>query len=347
MNKPDGILQKNYRVFVVINALSYLGFGTHTMFIPLFFWINVPTLALFNIFSAIIWAVSYFLNRNSKHRVAIILLTTEVILHALLATFFLGWASGFHYYFLPLLLFNFINYRQTLRVIIVFAFLIFLGYIGLYIYTHRSEYHIEIMYDVLNALNFMNIAVNFSALGILGYHFRVASIRAEPEMEYLAMTDALTKLFNRRKMHAILEQEAIRFEREPNPFLIAITDIDRFKKFNDNYGHICGDYVLKEISLLMDQTLRKQDSVARWGGEEFLIMLPNTKLVDGIKVVEKLRKKIADTKYRFEGNEFKVTLTFGVTEFDGSASIESCINRADEMLFAGKKRGRNCVITTQ
>ena len=346
MFKTAEISRDNYRLSVALNYLCYLGFGAHSLFIPLFFWIGVPELAIFNIFSSLLWVLAYFLNRAAHHREAIIFAAIESIVHAALATYFLGWDSGFHYYFLPVILFLCINHKQNIFTIIIEALLIFAGYLWLLNYTHQPDFVAQVPGAILDGLQYMNIAVNFSAFGILGYFFRIASMRAEQQMELLATTDTLTGLFNRRKMHELMDQEVIRYRRDKKSFLIVITDIDHFKKFNDDYGHDCGDYVLQQVSQLMKDSLRQQDVVARWGGEEFLIMLPETELEGGVQAIEKLRETLANTVYQYEDSTFSVTMTFGVTAYDGSCDVEACIKHADEVLYAGKRGGRNRVVST-
>jgi len=344
--KAAEIERENYRLYIALNYLCYLGFGAHSLFIPLFFWLGIPELAIFNIFSSLLWALAYFLNHAAHHREAIIFAAIESVVHAALATYFLGWDSGFHYYFMSIILFLFINHKQNIVTIIIEATLVFAGYIWLYQYTHRPEFVLEAPLAVLDGLLLMNIAVNFTAFGVLGYFFRVASTRAEQQMELLATTDTLTGLFNRRKMRELIDQEVIRYQRDRKPFLLVITDIDRFKNFNDNYGHDCGDYVLQQVSLLMKSSLRQQDVVSRWGGEEFLIMLPETEQEGGIQAIEKLRETLANTRYEYKSVQFSVTMTFGVTIYDGSCDIDTCIKHADEMLYAGKRGGRNRVVST-
>ena len=344
--KTAEISRDNYRLYVALNYLCYLGFGAHSLFIPLFFWVGVPELAIFNVFSALLWVLGYFLNRAGHHSQAIFILAIESVTHALLATYFLGWESGFHYYFLSLVLFIFINHHQKTPIIIVEGLLLFISYVWFYFYTHQPDFVINIPIYVLDGLYSMNVAVNFLAFGILGYFFRVASIRAEQQMELLATTDTLTSLFNRRKMLELIAQEVVRFQRDKKTFLLVITDIDHFKKFNDDYGHDCGDYVLQQVSQLMKDSLRQQDVVARWGGEEFLIMLPETELEGGVQAIEKLRETLANTTYEYETHTFSVTMTFGVTVYDGSCNVDTCIKRADEVLYAGKRGGRNRVVST-
>jgi len=340
------ISRDNYRLYIALNYLCYLGFGAHSLFIPLFFWIGVPELAIFNIFSALLWALAYFLNHAAHHREAVIFAAIESVVHAALATYYLGWDSGFHYYFMSIILFLFINHKQNILTIIFEASLVFIGYIWLLNYTHQADFVVGAPLAILDGLLYMNIAVNFSAFGIIGYFFRIASTRAEQQMELLATTDTLTGLFNRRKMLELIGQEVIRYQRDKKLFLLVITDIDHFKKFNDDYGHDCGDYVLQQVSQLMKESLRQQDVVARWGGEEFLIMLPETEMEGGIQAIEKLRETLANRVYQYADNTFSVTMTFGVTAYDGSCDVDTCIKRADEVLYAGKRGGRNRVVST-
>jgi len=344
--KAAEISRDNYRLYIALNYLCYLGFGAHALFIPLFFWMGVPELAIFNVFSTLLWALAYFLNHAAHHREAIIFAVIESIAHAGLATYYLGWESGFHYYFLSIVLFLFINHHQKVQLIIFESLLLFCAYLGFYFYTYQADFIIDIPTYIRDGLYSMNIAVNFAAFGVLGYFFRIASIRAEKQMELLATTDTLTKLFNRHKMMELIGREVLRYQRDRKAFLIAITDIDHFKKFNDDYGHDCGDYVLQQVSQLMKDSLRQQDVVARWGGEEFLIMLPDTDLEGGVRAIEKLRETLANTTYRYSSHTFRVTMTFGVTAYDGSDDVDGCIKRADVVLYAGKRGGRNRVVST-
>ena len=344
---PEHIKPENFRMYVVVNYMSYLGIGAHSLFIPLFMWLGAWPLALFNVVSVTAWVTGQRLNHRGQHYAAVLIISLEVILHALLAVYYLGWDSGFHYYLVPMIMFIFFNPKQTAPAIIFEALVIFVLYMFLYQYTHSASFRVDVRMDVLNILNFINIAVNFTALGMLGYYFRLASETAEEKMEKLASTDQLTRLFNRRKMREVMESQKIRFARSKQPFLLVLTDIDHFKKFNDTYGHDCGDYVLQQVSKLMKQTLREQDTVSRWGGEEFLIMLPDTDYDGGMQAIEKLREAIEHKQFQFAGNEFSVTVTFGVARFEQGDHLDSCIKRADEVLYVGKEAGRNRVVSAE
>ena len=160
----------------------------------------------------------------------------------------------------------------------------------------------------------------------------------------MANTDDLTRLANRRYMREILKREmsrAIRFNRS---FSIIIFDLDHFKEINDNYGHDAGDEVLLEITKILDDILRAQDICARWGGEEFLIMLPETDQTGAQQVAERLKLAMEEYPIEYQGQDLKVTLSAGCSEFNMKESLDSCLKRADDNLYQAKKLGRNRVV---
>ncbi len=159
-----------------------------------------------------------------------------------------------------------------------------------------------------------------------------------------SITDTLTGLYNRRYMMKKLKEEKNRCERNNRCFSVIISDIDNFKKFNDKYGHDCGDYVLKAITQTMQDSIRKQDILSRWGGEEFLFLLPETDGYGAEVLGEKVRSKIEKTKYKYEDLELSVTMTFGIAEFSCDIGIDKTIKKADEALMKGKETGKNKVV---
>ncbi|MGM0508040.1 MAG: GGDEF domain-containing response regulator [Fusobacteriota bacterium] len=164
------------------------------------------------------------------------------------------------------------------------------------------------------------------------------------KLERLATKDSLTNLYNRRYMMEKINEELARFDRNNKEFSFIMGDIDKFKKFNDKYGHECGDYVLKKVSENLVDLSRKQDFVSRWGGEEFLILLPETKLDGAYKLATRIREKIEKAQYNYDDQKLSVTITLGVSEYCIGENIETAINRADDALYEGKKNGRNMVV---
>lgn len=166
----------------------------------------------------------------------------------------------------------------------------------------------------------------------------------EDEMYRMANIDPLTELPNRRYMQRRIQQERDRAERSKKQFSFIMTDIDGFKQFNDNYGHDCGDYVLQEIASILENTIRKQDLVARWGGEEFLFLLPETSGDGAVKTAEKIRERIETNKFHYRGLDLGITMTFGVTSSHWDDNIGEQIKKADTALLLGKNKGKNCVV---
>ncbi|MDH5516977.1 MAG: hypothetical protein OEY36_04030 [Gammaproteobacteria bacterium] len=149
-------------------------------------------------------------------------LSVEVVLHVTIASYFLGWESGFHYYFLPFILFIFINHKQSL-LIIVFESAVVLGVdLWLLIYSSGETELLQHNLELIKALQIMNIGVNFLAIALLGDGLRTSSMRAEREMEQLASIDMLSGLYNRRKMYELLELEQIRLQRSDKSKVIEL-----------------------------------------------------------------------------------------------------------------------------
>ncbi len=156
-------------------------------------------------------------------------------------------------------------------------------------------------------------------------------------------TDPLTGLVNRRAMTARLNEEVARFYRHNRGFVLLMGDIDYFKRINDSYGHDGGDVVLKSMAQRMNAHLRREDLVARWGGEEFLILLPDTDEAGGYTFAERMRVAIANEAFTYNEHQFQVTLTLGLCAFKKHHTLDKAILLADQALYLGKQHGRNQV----
>lgn len=164
------------------------------------------------------------------------------------------------------------------------------------------------------------------------------------EVERLSVTDQLTGIYNRRKYIDVLEREMDRMVRYDRPFSIIMFDVDHFKSVNDTYGHDVGDFVLKEISSKVGTRLRVSDTFARWGGEEFMILAPETNLNEACKLAEIIRSTI-------ESNDFNpvpnITSSFGVvcSNDDGLETLDDLTKAVDQALYHAKRTGRNRVMS--
>lgn len=162
--------------------------------------------------------------------------------------------------------------------------------------------------------------------------------------EQLAKLDPLTKLSNRRDAMDKINYELRAVDRNNSSIALILCDIDHFKKINDIYGHEIGDNVLITLSEAFNETLRKQDTVCRWGGEEFLFILPKTTALQAQIVANKLRDKVNDLTMQHDNNTFRVTVSMGVSEMNKhQKDITAVMNEADKHLYQAKAAGRDCI----
>ncbi|HIE59298.1 MAG TPA: GGDEF domain-containing protein [Hydrogenothermaceae bacterium] len=150
----------------------------------------------------------------------------------------------------------------------------------------------------------------------------------------------LTGLFNKGKFNKVLKKEVERAKRYKRPLSLIIFDIDHFKRINDTYGHKVGDEVLKELAKIIKSVIRKADFVARWGGEEFVILAPETDLDGALNLAEKLRQTVEKHQFPTVKN---VTISLGVAQYIDGETPEEFIIRADMALYKAKENGRNRV----
>lgn len=170
-------------------------------------------------------------------------------------------------------------------------------------------------------------------------------VAARESMREAATRDALTGLLNRAEIFSLLERELERSRRERKPLCVILADIDHFKRVNDTGGHLFGDEALREIARRMQSRLRPYDGVGRYGGEEFLLVLPSCDLKGAIERANEMRELIAKTHVAAGGVKQAITMSLGVaiSECVGVKEVEALIDRADKALYVAKKKGRNRV----
>ena len=187
--------------------------------------------------------------------------------------------------------------------------------------------------------NAIIIAVLFF-FDVLQRRAQAAELEAS-EFRLLAHTDALTGALNRRGMGAVIASELHRTRRYGSPFSVVILDIDHFKGFNDAFGHDQGDVILTELSRVVSASLRESDHFGRWGGEEFLALLPETSLPNARKVAEAVRKLVEAHSFT---HDHRVNISVGVAAYRLADTQERVVKRADLALYLAKRRGRNRVV---
>ncbi|MBN2824620.1 MAG: GGDEF domain-containing protein [Campylobacterales bacterium] len=160
------------------------------------------------------------------------------------------------------------------------------------------------------------------------------------ELQKLATVDALTECYNRYAIMEYIQAEINRSKRISKPFSLIMYDLDHFKAINDTYGHDKGDRVLQIVTDIIRHSIREVDLVGRYGGEEFLILMPHTALREAIEIAQRAKEAVAN--YKFDTIK-GVTISLGVIEYQEGEEINSLLKRVDELLYQSKKEGRNRV----
>lgn len=211
-----------------------------------------------------------------------------------------------------------------------------------YLFVERSEE--EALAGIRKTLYF-NLAICLAVTLIVLMLTYVALNRYQRRIEEMASTDKLTGLFNRQAFAILIDRLLAEHRRNPQPFSVLLADLDQFKSINDQNGHLCGDQILSQVAQLFHACLRESDIIVRWGGEEFLVILKDCDLEKAQQTAEKLRQDFEKTHFEGDGKHIKVTMSIGVSQYDGTEAIEHTINRADTGLYQAKNSGRNRVCT--
>ncbi|MEC5218049.1 diguanylate cyclase (GGDEF)-like protein [Actimicrobium sp. GrIS 1.19] len=337
---------KKRSFWIVIKRCIQIAALIDCLFFILFYVIGSPIQAWISAIALAMYACAWRFLSQRKNGLAILMIWLESPIHAAIGTVLAGWESGFHYYLLMFIPTMFISNTRTWRsVAAVFGLWIF--YVGLNVVTTVLAPLEPLQPGALTALRYFNITAVFCMFGYLSFYYYRTIVDTQNRLNLMATTDPLTELFNRRYMTEMANYEANQQLRHPHGLAVIICDIDHFKTINDRWGHDGGDRVLVTVSKAITQSIRSQDCAARWGGEEFLILLPNTDLAGAVLVAERIREKVAALAIAAQAAPaITVTMTLGVSSWQHGNSMTEAITRADALLYQGKLAGRNRVVST-
>jgi len=211
-----------------------------------------------------------------------------------------------------------------------------------YFVSYRADQTLSDSQQRLSKVMF-GVLVVAACFMVGGYvYFRQEKTKAR--YEDMAMTDRLTGLANRQHFDLIFNQITREARRRKEPFSLVLLDVDNFKEMNDTHGHDAGDEVLKSLAELLQRNTREQDFVARWGGEEFTILLPDTSVEQALHLCEKIRCVLQDAVIVTAAARLKVTSSFGIAQFAGGLGKSELLKRADRALYQAKRSGKNRVV---
>jgi diguanylate cyclase (GGDEF)-like protein len=322
-----------------IVPIVQIGFCLHFVWLILFSVLPVPSLAVMNGLSVLVYVFCLKAIRAGRYRFAGMLMSVEIILHALLATWVLGWDSNFHFYLyclVPIIAFSFQNARGPRLLLNLAILAVSVGGFTLRGHTGGCPGVVPQLLEVFGIVNVL------AALGVL-LHCTALSVRFTRSMQstlfHTANRDSLTNLYTRRRVMHEVRQLA-----KSGPSAIILLDIDHFKQINDRLGHEQGDLILQRVAEAINSSVRATDVASRWGGEEFLVLMPHTPAHAAEEVAERILLRIRDWVGQVDQGPLTVTATLAVGEVRSGESFESALNRTDQALYQGKHQGRNQVM---
>lgn len=329
------------KVSVVVNTvILLLVFGLAAFFAI----IKVPFLVAFSVPTACIYLVGYFLIHKDKLDIYVWMIYCWLTLYMGVTTLCLGYGYGFHLYCFSMIPIMFVTEyiaykleRRSMRalpvsIVIAVFYILCTGYVSYFGPVYERDQKYAALFWIFNALTVFGFLIYYT------YYIVQAVIVSEGKLKEAAFIDKLTGLYNRHYMFDRL----VALTNENSGNVLAMTDIDNFKRINDTYGHNAGDMVLQAVSERM-RTVCTDCVIARWGGEEFLIVskLPAEK---ACAMLEELRQCVESSPVSCEGTDISVTLTIGAAEHADGQDADEWVKVADSRLYYGKNHGKNQVV---
>ena len=343
---PTGSRLAHKAFWIMARRVTVMAGCVDLAFLPLFLWFGSPLLAWLNIGSMALYAAAYMLLARRRNMLALALIWAEVLGHATVGTLLIGWDSGFHYYLLMFIPATIVSGSNRLRPFALVGML-FLFYIGLHAAALQWGMLAPLRPPGPWVVHAFNVAVVFAMGAYTARYYYGTVRRAEQQLAALAATDPLTGLSNRRSLLDQAGQALAHARRTDEHTALVLADIDHFKHTNDAHGHEAGDRAIVHVATLLARCCRAQDLAARWGGEEFLLLLPATTASAAATLAERLRDAVERQPLVHEGATIAVTISLGVAEMRGQEPLGAAIARADQALYRSKEAGRNRVTVSE
>jgi diguanylate cyclase (GGDEF)-like protein len=323
-------------------GIVWLAFAIHIVLFGLFVALSIPVLWVANALSIVTYVVCLMAIRYHRFQLAGTLFSLEVIAHAIVATWMLGWDSNFDLYLfclVPIIAFSF--QTAPVRRVLLSGAIVLVAVGGFALRRHMGvaqsvgEGWID-SFGMVNALTATGLLMFATALSVR------FTLSMQLHLYQSAHRDSLTSLYTRRRVLQRLRQMGGEGQRGGTALILL--DVDHFKLINDRHGHDLGDIVLQQVADSIAGCVRGTDIAARWGGEEFLVLMPTTSLAEAGAVAERVLEHIRSRAGLIEGRALVVTATLSVTVIGAEETFRDALKRADGLLYAGKEAGRNRVM---
>jgi diguanylate cyclase (GGDEF)-like protein len=334
----------NAQFWAHIVTVVRIAFGIHVVLFALFLVLQVPFLLGVNGLSIVAYVACLQAIHQQRYRLAALLMSVEIIAHAVCATWVLGWDSNFHFYLycvIPIIAFSFQTAwlpRLGLNLAIV------LVAVGGFVLRQQMGRAPGVSSGILHVFGVGNL---LAATGLLLYATALSvrfSLKMQLSLFQTAHHDSLTSLYTRRRILQRVRQ--LGSSAHVQAVAIILLDIDHFKLINDQHGHDGGDLILQRVADIMSASVRTSDMASRWGGEEFLVLMPDAQLVEAEAVAERIAQRIRAEAGQLEDAWPTVTATLAVTALRPGEAFRDALTRADGLLYAGKHAGRNRVVSS-
>jgi len=306
--------------------------------------IGAPALAWLQVVSIAVYGGCYALSFRGERKIVAALTWFDLLGHSTAAAWIVGPDSGFQFYSWILLPLLFTNPHRELRDKSILAVALSVTYVVIDWSLHQFAPVAVLPHSTTMALRYFNLSSFLLAMTLTAISHAECVILAENRLRAAADTDSLSGLLNRRRMSDQLQQELRRANHRQRPLSVLLLDIDYFKVINDEHGHARGDHVISRVGEILRQTVRQHDLAARWGGEEFMVLLPDTRVDVAMETAERIRRAIYTNVVRSTSNLLPVSVTIGVAGWRDGENLEATIHRADLAMYAGKHAGRNQVV---
>ncbi|MBP5281316.1 MAG: GGDEF domain-containing protein [Lachnospiraceae bacterium] len=351
--KIDQLLSKRVEFLAYFVALVAC-LAAHAMYCALFFAFGIKEMAIFNIGSVIFYTMTIILARRVKEKLNLVYCAlAEIVIHATAATVFVGWQANFAMFLLMIIPIAFLmpNKNKSIPFVIMGSSVVL--YVMLHLFDERFTYwryeledeRFNLVFFAINAVIGVFVLIYVTYIYTLTNLYQESKLRVQNEqLKVMASVDPLTKLNNRRAMGEELKRIGVESDLSGMSYAVGLGDIDNFKKVNDTYGHDHGDAVLEKVARMFMEQLPEKSRIARWGGEEFLFVIPDSNVKEASQWAEKTLQAVRQYEFKKDGKSFSITMTIGVCEGKGAEAINGTITAADQLLYYGKNHGKDQVV---